>query len=181
MLSVHLLSCVGMGGNGEQQQKSKEMDKCPSWEKSDLLKQLVKPLLPSAGERGKCTLLKQVCLVRGQDLSAHEESLRTMTWSKMWRSWYISKEASYFLKEVIQTNSMERRWWHLTPGLSWQPTEWWKCQVWGFVFQSFFSENIMGREKHRESLWTVWKNSAGWISKNISLITDKFGEQDYTP
>lgn len=91
------------------------------------------------------------------------------------------KKLHIFLKEVIQTNSMERRWWHLTPGLSWQPTEWWKCQVWGFVFQSFFSENIMGREKHRESLWTVWKNSAGWISKNISLITDKFGEQDYTP
>lgn len=46
---------------------------------------------------------------------------------------------------------------------------------------SFFSENIMGIEKHRESLWTLHKNSAGSISKNISLITYKFGDQDYTP
>lgn len=57
-----------------------------------------------------------------------------------------------FFGEVIPTNSMETRWWYLTPSHPWQLREWWPCLVLVLVFQylsGYISEHSQQTEACR--------------------------------
>lgn len=166
------------------------MDKCLSWEKSDLKYSPWSSLWKSCcqvQQEHKTHFLKLMRIIHGQDLKECPWGLLPHCLQqhdqKGMKVLVDFKRSFFFWGREIQTNSMETKWWHLTSSHPCSSGNGDNVWFWFLFFNIFLAtfQSMMGRQKHTEPLWPVWIILAEQICKKISLITDKLREPDYIP